>query len=157
MEWKIGENRKNRKNESGAFRRYFVNLTSLCQLQTHAIECIQRIELFRCNLKLRRDEGVVDDELEAPWKHSDDSTSWTSEKRQKSIRRRRELRIWTESGGECTPWVAEGSGIFGASSSTIYQPALPEKSFLKQGGPGIWMPDRGLGGGVGLWGLKKIY
>ena len=26
-----------------------------------------------------------------------------------------------------------------------------------QGGPGIRMPDRGLGGGVGLRGLKRIY
>ena len=43
MEWKIEINWK---NESGTFRCYFVNLTSLCQLQTHAIGCIQQLNFF---------------------------------------------------------------------------------------------------------------
>ena len=33
----------------------------------HPIDCIQRIELFRDNLKLKRYEGITDGELKATW------------------------------------------------------------------------------------------
>ena len=56
---------KKSKNRVWGFSSLFCQSSTLCQLGMHPIKCIQRIEFFRYNLKLKCYEGLADGELKA--------------------------------------------------------------------------------------------